>query len=172
MSQWTGLLVALTIGLGSAVQTSLLGAMGRGRGPTEAAWVSLLGSVVGISLVLLVRSSRGDTPALPSPLERPWAHGLALLLALGILAVSTRGLDPYYAITGFFGVAFIAGAAYLVPSLGVALFFGATTAGSVIGALAVDHLGAFGATPTPVSLARVSGLGLLLVGVVVVRIAK
>jgi transporter family-2 protein len=89
-----------------------------------------------------------------------------------ILAFSLRGLGPYYAITGLFGVAFIAGAAYLVPSLGVALFFGASTAGAVIGALAVDHIGAFGAAANPVSLARVGGLALILVGVVVVRAAR
>ncbi len=172
MSAWTGIIVAILIGLGSAVQTALLGAMGRGRGPTEAAWVSLLGSVVGIAIVILARQARGDSPSLPPPLDRPWAYAGVLAFTLVVLALSLRGLPYYYAITGFFGVAFIAGAAYLVPGLGVALFFGATTGGSVLGALVVDQLGAFGATPAPVSMARVGGLGLILVGVVVARLGK
>lgn len=172
MSTWGGILVALAIGLGSAVQTGMLGAMGRDRGPTEAAWVSLLGSIVGIAFILGFRAVRGDPPALPSPFDRVEAYLAVLVGAGAILTLALRNAEPYYAVTGLFGVAFIAGAALLVPSLGVALFFGAATAGSVVGALVVDHVGAFGATPHPVSLARLAGLGLLLVGVVVVRTAK
>lgn len=172
MTAWVGIILAIAIGLGSAVQTAMLGALGRGRGPTEAAWVSLLGSVVGISLVMLARHLRGEAPSLPAPLDRSWAFAAVFAGTALIMALSLRGFGPYYALTGFFGVAFIAGAAYLVPSLGVALFFGATTAGAVVGALAVDHVGAFGAAPTPVSLARVGGLVLIVVGVVVVRAVR
>ncbi|MSP21643.1 MAG: hypothetical protein EXR66_01235 [Dehalococcoidia bacterium] len=172
MTAWIGIIAALAIGLGAAVQTAMLGSLGRGRGPTEAAWVSLLGSVVGISAIMLIRHFRGDPPALPSPLDRTWAVATVFLGAGLVLAISMRGLGPHYALTGLFGVAFLATAAALVPRLGVALFFGATTAGSVIGALAVDQFGAFGAVPNPVSLARASGLALILVGVVVARTVR
>jgi transporter family-2 protein len=95
-----------------------------------------------------------------------------LAFSVGILALSLRGLPAYYATTGLFGVAFIASAAYLVPSLGVAVFFGAATAGSALGALFVDQAGAFGATPAPISAARVGGLALIVIGVVVLRLDR
>ena len=59
MSAWAGIVVAIAVGLVAAVQTAMLGAMGRDRAPAEAAWVSLLGSIVGISTVLLIRLARG-----------------------------------------------------------------------------------------------------------------
>ncbi len=172
MTAWWGIAIAITVGLASALQTAMLGAMGRGRAPIEAAWVSLLGSIVGISLVMLVRATRGEAHAMPQPLDRPWPYAAALAVALAILVLSMRGLPWYFGLAGLGGVIYLATAALLVPRLGVAIFFGATTAGSVIGALVIDQLGAFGATPAPASVARVGGLGLILVGVVVARLGK
>lgn len=172
MTVWTGLLIALAVGLASALQTAMLGSMGRGRAPIEAAWVSLIGSIAGISLVMLVRALRGDALAQPPPFDRPAAYAAALALALAVLAISLRGLPWYYGLTGLGGVIYLATAALLVPRLGVAVFFGATTAGSVVGALAIDQFGAFGAAPIGLSLARVGGLALILVGVIVARLAR
>ena len=172
MTARTGIFVALGVGLASAVQTAMLGALGRGRAPAEAAWISLFGSIVGISALMLIRAGRGETPTLHAPLDRTWMYVLILSLGLAVLGVSLRGVPWYLGVAGLGGVLYLATAALLVPRLGVALFFGATTAGSVIGALAVDHIGAFGAVPNPVSLARAGGLALILVGVVVVRVVK
>ncbi len=172
MAAWTGIAIAISVGLASALQTAMLGAMGRGRAPIEAAWVSLLGSIVAISLVMLVRSTRGEADAMPAPLDRWWPYVATALTALAILALSLRGLPWYYGLAGLGGVLYLATAALLVPRLGVAIFFGATTAGSVLGALAIDQFGAFGAAPAPASLVRVGGLALILVGVVVARLGK
>ena len=169
MTQWVYVLVAMLIGLGAAVQSSMLGALGRERGATEAGWISLLGSLTAIGAILAIRTLRGDAVALPAPFDRAFVQLLLVAVALLALVVSLRGVAPYYGIAGLFGVAFIVGAAFMVPRIGVALFFGAATAGTVLGALAVDHLGAFGAEPQHVTLLRVIGLGLLLLGVVVVR---
>ena len=169
MTQWLYVLVAMLIGLGAAVQSSMLGALGRERGATEAGWISLLGSMAAIGAVFAVRTLRGDEVALPAPFDRALVQLALVLVALGCLALSLRGVAPYYGIAGIFGVAFIVGAAFMVPRIGVALFFGAATTGTVVGALAVDHIGAFGAEPHHATLIRVVGLGLLLLGVVVVR---
>jgi uncharacterized membrane protein YdcZ (DUF606 family) len=163
------LTVAFAIGVGAALQTAMLGALGRTRGGTEAAWVSLLASILALALIFAVRSARGDTPALPTPFDRLPVQLALVAVAATLLALSIRGVAPYFAITGLFGVAFLVGAAYLVPSLGVALFFAAVTAGTVMGALAFDHLGAFGAEPQRVTVARAIGLAMLLAGVVIVR---
>ena len=172
MTAWTGILVAVAVGLAAAVQTSMLGAMGRGRAPAEAAWVSLFGSIVGISALMLLRFARGEAQAMPPPLDRPWPYLATLTLSLAVLALSLRGLPWYYGVAGLGGVLYLASAAYFVPTLGVAIFFGATTAGSVLGALVADQLGAFGAAPTAPSIARVGGLLLILVGVVVARLDR
>jgi len=162
-------LVAMLIGLGAAVQSSMLGALGRERGATEAGWISLLGSMVAITAIFALRTIRGDPVTLPAPFDRASLQLLLLALAVMTLILSLRGVAPYYGIAGLFGVAFIVGAAFMVPRIGVALFFGAATTGTVLGALAVDHIGAFGAEPQHATLLRVLGLALVLLGVVVVR---
>src|SRR5689334_22426097 len=100
-----------------------------------------------ICAIFAVRPLRGVEVALPAPFDRAFVQLALVAVALGCLALSLRGVAPYYGIAGIFGVAFIVGAAFMVPRIGVALFFGAATAGTVMGALAVDHFGAFGAEP-------------------------
>ena len=172
MNAWLGIAIALTVGLVSALQTSMLGALGRGRAPVEAAWISLLGSAAAISAVLLIRLLRGGTSSLPAPLDRPLTFAIGAAVGLALLTISLRGIPWYYGAAGLGGVIYLATAALLVPRLGVAVFFGATTAGSVLGALALDRLGAFGAPPLPLSITRVGGMALLLAGVVVTRLGK
>ena len=62
--------------------------------------------------------------------------------------------------TGLFGLAFIFAVA-IAPRIGVALFLGSTSAGKLTGALALDHVGAFGVPAYPVNPARLLGVGLL-----------
>lgn len=163
------LLAALAIGIGAAVQTSMLGAMGRSRGPTEAAWMSILATVVGLSTVMAVRVARGDAPLLPAPFDRGYVYAAAAAAAgLGIVLV-TRGIAPYFAAMGLFGLAFIVGAATIAPRLGVALFLSATIAGQLLGAMWLDGIGAFGGTVHAWTPLRVAGATMLLAGVVLVR---
>ena len=162
-------MVALAIGAGGAAQLAMLGAMGRERGGTEAAWVSLLGSIVGLTLVLTLRALRGDAIELPAPLDRASVQAVVAVVAVLGLALSVRGIDPYFAATGLFGTFYIVGAAVLVPEIGAALFFGAVTASTLSAALALDHFGAFGAEVQEFSVLRVAGVVVLLAGVVLVR---
>lgn len=169
MANVLSLLAALAIGFGAAVQTSMLGAMGRARGPGEAAWLSILGTVLGLATVLAVRAARGDPPLLPAPFDRGAVYSVVALGA-GLGAVlATRGLPPYFAVTGLFGLAFIVGAALLGPKLGIALFLSAAIAGQLLGAMALDALGAFGGTVHGVTPLRLAGATMLLAGVAMVR---
>ncbi|MFN8584367.1 MAG: DMT family transporter [Dehalococcoidia bacterium] len=169
MTQALPLALALMIGGGAAVQTAMLSSIGRQRGPAEAGWQSILATVVGVALILAVRSLRGDAPALPAPLDRaPVQLAVAAVAATG-LVFTVRGLEPYYLIVGFFGLAFIVGAAALTPKLGIALFLSATIAGQLVGALVLDQIGAFGNPVHSLNLARAAGVGALLAGVVLVR---
>ena len=166
------MLAALVIGASGAVQISMLAALGRDRGPTEAAWVSILGSLVGMALLLAARAARGDAPLLPAPLDRLLPQLLIFAISGALLALSVRGVEPYFAIIGLFGVAYIVGAAVIVPEIGIALFFGAVTAGGLAGALTLDHAGAFGAEPQHVTALRLAGIAVLMIGVVLVRAGR
>lgn len=163
------LLAALAIGVGAAVQTSMIGAMGRQRGAVEASWLSLLATVTGIALILSIRSLRDDAATLPAPFDRGPVLLLVAAMTVGALLLSTRGLPAYYAGTGLFAIAFLIGAGSLGPKLGVALFLSATIGGQVVGALIIDQFGAFGAAAIPLTPARLGGVVMLLGGVLLVR---
>jgi hypothetical protein len=140
------------------------------RGSAEATWVSLLGTGCALALVLALRALRGDTPQLAAPFDRATIYGAVVALTAVAMVVIVRGdIAPHYVVTGLFGLAFIFGAAALAPRIGVALFLGAAIAGQLIGALMLDHIGAFGATQYAINPTRLLGAGLLLAGVVLVR---
>lgn len=169
MAQLLSLGVALLIGLGFSVQASMLGAVARQRGPTEAAWMSILATAVGLAVLFGVRALRGAPPLLPAPLDRAWIYGLIAVGAGVALLLTMRNLDPYYAVTGLFGLAMIVGMGALAPRLGIALFVSALVAGQLIGGMTLDQFGAFGGAVHRVSALRVAGMGALLVGVALVR---
>ncbi len=169
MSTVLPLFIALAIGFGAALQTSMLGALGRARGPGEAAWLSLLATVCGLTTFLTIRAFRGDPPLLPAPFDRAGIFLVVAVAAAAGIAVIARDVPVYYVITGLFGLAFIFGAAAIVPRIGVALFLATTIAGQLIGAIALDHIGAFGQPVYALSPFRLLGAVMLLGGVVLVR---
>ena len=164
--------LAILLGVTGALQVALLGAMSRARGPTEAAWVSLLGTVVGLGLTLAVRTALGGPTALPAPFQRPVAFALTALAAAVLLALALRGISPTFAVTGTLAAPYLIGASFLTPRLGIGLFLGAIIAGQLSGAVLLDHVGAFGATPRPVDALRLVGIAALMLGVVLVRGAR
>lgn len=172
MDTFIPLFVAVLVGLGSSAQIAMIGGMARLRSAPEATFTSLTATFAGIALVLAFRAFRGDPLQYFAPLDRGFAFLLIALLATVLLMLSMKGLHISFAATGLFATVFLLGTAALVPTLGVALFFGATTAGSLIGAVIFDQIGAFGAQPAPLSLLRIAGIVAILGGVILVRIAK
>ena len=161
--------IALIIGLGSAVQIGLVSTLGRERGPTEAAWINVLGTFFGMALVFGVQALRANPPNLASPFDNALVFaGVAVAAALA-LATSLRGLSPYLGIAGVFGFMYLMGAGFLAPRIGIALFASTVTAGFLIGSVALDHWGAFGTEVQRVNYLRVFGLMFLILGVVLVR---
>ena len=53
-------LLAVAIGMGGSVQVAMLGALERQRGPFEAAWISGVGTVLMLALILGARARRGE----------------------------------------------------------------------------------------------------------------
>jgi len=77
---------------------------------------------------------------------------------------------PWYAWTGgFYGAVFVATAAWAAPRLGVTMFLAAAIAGQLALALLLDRIGAFGLARVEIGPVRLLGVGLVLIGVVLVR---
>jgi uncharacterized membrane protein YdcZ (DUF606 family) len=169
MTQVLYVLMAMGVGVGSAVQVGLVGQMGRLRGPEEASWISVLGTVTGMALLFTVQSLRHESPNLPSPFDTMTPFLAIAVLAIGALAIGLRGLDAYFAVAGVFGLLYLVGASYLAPRVGIALFVGGVTAGTLIASVGLDHVGAFGGAVQRISVVRVVGLVALLGGVALLR---
>jgi uncharacterized membrane protein YdcZ (DUF606 family) len=169
MTQVLYVLMAMGVGVGSAVQVGFVGQMGRMRGPTEAAWINILGTFGVMAIVFGIQTLRSDPPNLPSPFNTVIPFAMIAVIATAALAVSVRGLEPYLAIAGLFGFLYLFGAGYIAPKVGIALFVGSVTAGTLIASVGLDHVGAFGGVVHRISVVRIVGLVALLAGVVLIR---
>jgi hypothetical protein len=169
MTQALGIVAAIMLGSGGALQVGLLGAMSRQRGTIEGTWVSILGTVFGISLVFAVMSLRGAPLALPLPFDSWLTFGLTSLASGILLALALAGLPFFFIITGLLAVPYLIGASFLAPRLGVGLFLGCIITGQLLAGLLIDHVGAFGTDPRPVNAVRLLGVAALLTGVVLIR---
>jgi bacterial/archaeal transporter family-2 protein len=91
-----------------------------------------------------------------------WSRGAGDLAQMGAL--------PWWVILGgVVGAVFVAGGVVVAPVLGMALFFVCVVAGQLLASTLVDHLGAFGLDAKPVSLIKLLGLGLVVVGAALVQ---
>jgi Putative inner membrane exporter, YdcZ len=161
--------IVVTLGITQALQIALLAAMNRARGPAEAAYISILGTLAGLTLALTIRSLTGSRPALPAPFDHPALIGAVALASGTLLALGLRGLPLAYAVTGLTAVPYLLAASYLAPKIGVGLFLAALIAGQLGGGVVLDHFGVLGTATRPIDLIRVLGIAALLTGVVLVR---
>lgn len=103
-----------------------------------------------------------------------FAVGLAVLLVVG--AVSGRlqlteatQLPPLLLTGGLFGVLIVTGFATVVPVLGVTESTLIYILGSLAAALAIDAFGLLGAPQIPVTLTRIAGIVLAVIGFLLAR---
>jgi bacterial/archaeal transporter family-2 protein len=93
---------------------------------------------------------------------------LALTLQDPVPSASLAARIPWWAWSGgLFGAIFIA--ILLIPQLGAATFFAVLMTGQLLCSLAVDHFGVLGVPVHPVSLIRLAGAALLILGVALIR---
>ncbi len=169
MSDALWIVVVVGLGITQALQVSLLGAMGRVRGPSEAAFVSILGTFVGLSAVLTIRGARGERPLLPSPFDNPAIMGVLSVCTGAILLLALRGLPGGFLITGLLALPYLLVASFLAPRIGVGLFLAALITGQLTGGMLLDQIGFLGGATRPVDALRIVGCLMLLGGVVLVR---
>jgi bacterial/archaeal transporter family-2 protein len=163
------IVIVISLGVTQALQVALLGVMNRARGPAEAAYVSILGTLAGLTLALAIRGLMGSRPVLPPPFDHPGLTGAVALISGTLLALVIRGLPVGYALTGLTAVPYLLAASYLAPRIGVGLFLGALIAGQLGGGVVLDHFGVLGTATRPVDTVRVIGVAALLAGVILVR---
>jgi transporter family-2 protein len=96
-----------------------------------------------------------------------------IVVALGLGARPDAGAVralPWYAwMGGLYGAFFVAAAAFATPRMGVAYFIAVLIGGQLLVALVLDHVGAFGLAREPISLGRIGGVFLILMGALLVR---
>src|SRR5437867_3499634 len=115
------------VGVCAATQAAMLASIGREKTPYEATWINMVAAIAGIALIIVVRGISGRALLLPSPFSHTAAFVAVGLLAAVALAVSVHGLDPYFAVTGLFALAYLLGIGYAAPKIGIALFLAGVT---------------------------------------------
>ena len=115
--------------------------------------------------------------ALTSPLAATFVSvSVSALAAAAVLALSGQSVQwraaPIwlYGLGGVLGVIVVLAGIMVTPRLGVAVFIGCLLLGQLTVGLVLDHIGAFGSDPHPLSLGRVGGLALILSGVALFRL--
>jgi transporter family-2 protein len=113
-----------------------------------------------------------------SPVVAAFISFVVGTLALGAMVAASSGRlfapelrqVPWYAwLGGFYGAFFVAMAAFAAPRIGVATMLTAAIGGQILAALMLDHFGLLGLARQQVSVERIAGAVLVLIGAVLVR---
>ena len=172
MGQAVLILSAVGAGMLNALQIALIGGIARERGAWEATWISMLASLTGMAVVLGILAFSGTSLGLARPFGSPWVYVAFSAAMAGSLVIAGNGLPLHLQITGLAAIPYLLVASLVGPRLGLAVFFASIVSGQLIGSVAMDHIGAFGATARPFSLSRALGILALLAGVVLIRGGK
>ena len=143
------------------------------------ALLSLILAVIGGALLAIQAPTNAILgKASGSPIVAAFISFLIGTVALGAAIGATSGKlfapdlkqVPWYAwLGGFYGAFFVAVAAFGAPRVGIGVLLTAAIAGQLAAALVLDHYGMLGLERHPVTLTRVLGFGLVLVGAALVR---
>ena len=138
--------LALAAGVSVVIQqvlnANLRGALQSG------AWSGFMSYAVGLAcMALLVLAFRDPLPAATLATRIPWWAWSG----------------------GAFGAIFIGLGIFLVPQIGAATFIALVITGQMFASVAFDHFGWLGLAQRPIDTARLIGVALLIVGVVLIR---
>lgn len=137
------IVIVIVAGLGLAIQPPTNAALARASGSV---WLAALVSfTIGTAALLVV-----------------WAFDRTPVSAL-------RGAPWWAWLGGLYGAAFVAALAFAAPRLGIAAALSIAVASQLVAALTLDQFGLLQLPQQPVTLTRLAGLALVLVGVVVFR---
>lgn len=98
------------------------------------------------------------------------ALGAAVAASSGRLFAPELRAVPWYAwLGGLYGAFFVAMAAFGAPRIGIGPLLTAAIAGQLVGAVLLDHYGLLGLARQPVSIEKILGVLLVLLGAWLVR---
>lgn len=126
-----------------ALQAPINATLGRSTGSLAAALISFGVGTVALALIVIIAGQGG-----------------------GVAEVTE--VAPVYLLGGLLGAVYVTCALIAVPIVGAGGVAAGTITGQLVAALAADRLGAFGLEQTPITLGRVAGVVLLLLGTVLV----
>jgi transporter family-2 protein len=138
--------VALAIGMGFAVQTSINANLAKGIGSSLVAAVTSFGvGFVGLGLLALATGQAQSATGFKDLPAWVWLSG------------------------GIMGAGIVFGSLYLVPRIGVAALAAFIIAGQLLAAALIDHFGLLGVPVHELHLWRIVGIVLLFAGALLVR---
>jgi len=95
----------------------------------------------------------------------------ALIFARGWPGTERLSAAPWWVwVGGFLGAFYVLGSVVTAPKLGAATLVALILAGQAAASLTVDHFGLVGFTENPITPGRLAGIGLVALGVVLVRV--
>ena len=169
LSSWFYVIISIFIGVGAGVQLTMIAAISRQKGSLEAVFTSMVATGMIIISFLIGKSFFNNDVGLPQPFEKPIILSIILIILIITLFLIMREIQWYYALTGLLSVPLLVGSGLIGPKIGLGIYISATIVGSLLVSLIVDHLGAFGGLQIPISLQRVIGAILLILGVILIR---
>jgi len=136
-----GVAILMTAAAGGliAAQAPINAALGRATGSLAAALISFAVGTIALAAILILTGQGGEVGSLTD-------------------------VAPVYLIGGLLGAVYVTCALIAVKAVGAGGVAAATVTGQLIASVALDRVGAFGLDVEPLSLGRVVGVVLLLVG--------
>lgn len=139
------MLAAMAIGMMVAVQPALNAILSQAVGNPFGATAISIFVAFSCAVILLAGTARGNF-SLAGALTVPWWVWFA----------------------GIVGVLYVASGVLIAPVTGALLYFVCIVAGQLLGAMVLDHFGAFGLQVREVSLLRIGGFALVMSGAIMV----
>jgi len=133
------ILLTVVVGLAIAAQTQFAGVLGQHVGVMESVFIIHLGGLVAAGVYLLVIGG-GNLGA--------WRAAPWYVLLFG----------------GLLGVVIVGGYAYVIPKIGLAPAITIAVASQLIFSAILSHYGVLGALQQPLTVSRIAGILVLLVG--------
>ena len=136
----------------------------------------LAGALLPVQAILNTRMGRQTGGPLMGSLIS-FSVGLICLLVLNMITnpasivnVKPAGITPWYIwLGGFLGAIFVGYITWVNQQQGVALTFALVVTGQIFCSLVVDHFGLFGSAVSGISLPKMIGAVLLIVGIILIK---
>ncbi|MDA8746778.1 DMT family transporter [Litoreibacter sp.] len=137
----------------------------------------MLAAGIGIPVLAALNAALGKTISAPAAASVvlfvvAFLTSLAVVLITGPQAIAKVASAPKHLLFAGCLIAFyVLSITYIAPHFGIgnAVFF--VLLGQIISAATIDHFGLFGATQTPLTLIRASGISIMALGVFLTQIA-